>query len=242
MVEESLIRLEPLINEEKLIQLATKTVVVIGLGGVGAMATEALVRSGVKRLILIDHDVIVKSNLNRQIHATKLTLGQKKVEAMFHRIENIADFCQVEQKDVFIDKSNIASLLEGPIDFVIDAIDTVTSKIAIIEYCQRNQIPYISSLGMGNRLDPSQVLVTKLKHTEYDPLAKVVRYKIRELGLSDNFNVVFSTEKPIKQMRIFADSTIRKEKMPPASSCFVPQAAGLACASFVIRKLTEENL
>jgi tRNA threonylcarbamoyladenosine dehydratase len=240
-MDESLARIRLLVGDDNTRCISEKCVMVVGLGGVGAIAAESLARFGVGKLILVDHDVVVKSNLNRQIHATLETVGMKKTEAMIKRIQSIKPDCELIGLDLFVSQQSLPKMFETDVDFVIDAIDTVGSKCDLIEYCQNNDIPMISSLGMGNRLDPTQVRIVRLKDTQEDPLAKVVRYQIRKRGLSDKMNVAFSMEKPIRQTVELNDSEIRKERMPPASSPFVPNAAGLACASFVISKLLEEK-
>jgi tRNA threonylcarbamoyladenosine dehydratase len=239
-MDESLARIRLLIGDENTELISGKCVMVVGLGGVGAIAAESLARFGIGKLILVDHDVIVKSNLNRQIHASLETVGMKKVDAMIKRIHSIKPDCELVGLDLFVSKETLSKMFVHDVDYVIDAIDTVGSKCDLIEYCQGNDIKIVSSLGMGNRLDPTQVRIVRLKDTFEDPLAKVVRYQIRKRGLSDKIDVAFSMEKPIKQTVELNESDVRKVRMPPASSPFVPSAAGLACASFVIRKLLEE--
>lgn len=239
-MDESLVRISLLIGSERTQKLAEKCVMIVGLGGVGAIAAESLARFGIGKLILVDHDVVVKSNLNRQIHATLGTVGLKKTEALQRRIHAIKPDCTLILFDSFVSKESIEQLFSSHVDYVIDAIDTVGSKCDLIEYCQKNDINIISSLGMGNRMDPTQVRIVRLKDTSEDPLAKAVRYQIRKRQLSDKIDVAFSLEKPIKQKVELNDSGVRKERMPPASSPFVPNAAGLACASWVIRRLLEE--
>ena len=239
-MDESLDRIRLLIGDENTKKIAGKCVMVVGLGGVGAIAAESLARFGIGRLILVDHDVVVKSNLNRQIHATLDTVGMKKTEAMIKRIRSIKPDCELIGLELFVSQQTIPVMFEQRVDYVIDAIDTVSSKCDLIEHCQKNDIRIISSLGMGNRLDPTQVRIVRLKDTQEDPLAKVVRYQIRKRGLNDKMDVAFSKEKPIRQTVELNDSEVRKVRMPPASSPFVPNAAGLACASFVISKLLEE--
>lgn len=239
-MDESLARIRLLVGDENTLKISGKCVMVVGLGGVGAIAAESLARFGVGKLILVDHDVVVKSNLNRQIHATLETVGMKKTEAMIKRIRSIKPECNLVGLDLFVSQQTLSAMFDQNVDYVIDAIDTVGSKCDLIEFCQKNDIRIVSSLGMGNRLDPTQVRIVRLKDTHEDPLAKVVRYQIRKRGLSDKMDVVFSIEKPIRQTMELNDSEIRKVRMPPASSPFVPNAAGLACASFVISKLLEE--
>jgi tRNA threonylcarbamoyladenosine dehydratase len=240
-MDESLARIRLLVGDDNTIKISKKCVMVVGLGGVGAIAAESLARFGIGKLILVDHDVVVKSNLNRQVHASLDTVGMNKVDALIRRIHSIKPDCELIGIDRFVSMETLSELFAYSIDYVIDAIDTVGSKCDLIEYCQKHDIGIISSLGMGNRMDPTQVRIVRLKDTYEDPLAKVVRYQIRKRGLSDKIDVAFSLEKPIKQTIELNESEVRKERMPPASSPFVPNAAGLACASFVIRKLLEEK-
>ncbi|MBV1710199.1 MAG: tRNA threonylcarbamoyladenosine dehydratase, partial [Erysipelothrix sp.] len=238
-MDESLARIRLLVGDENIELISGKCVMVVGLGGVGAIAAESLARFGIGKLILVDHDVIVKSNLNRQIHASLETVGIRKVDAMIKRIHSIKPDCELVGLDLFVSKETLSLMFVHDVDYVIDAIDTVGSKCDLIEHCQKHDIEIVSSLGMGNRMDPTQVRIVRLKDTFEDPLAKVVRYQIRKRGLSDKIDVAFSMEKPIKQTVELNESDVRKVRMPPASSPFVPNAAGLACASFVIRKLLE---
>lgn len=240
-MDESLTRIRLLIGDENTRRISEMCVMVVGLGGVGAIAAESLARFGVGKIILVDHDVVVLSNLNRQMHATLETVGMKKTDAMIKRIHAIKPGCELVGLDLFVSKEKLSLMFEHDVDYVIDAIDTVGSKCDLIEYCQKNDIRIISSLGMGNRMDPTQVRIVRLKDTYEDPLAKAVRYQIRKRGLSDRIDVAFSMEKPVKLTVELNDSEVRKERMPPASSPFVPNAAGLACASFVISKLLEEK-
>ena len=233
-------RMKYLIGQENVELLTKKRVVVFGVGGVGSYACEALARSGIGSLVLIDHDVVDVTNINRQIPALHSTVGLKKVDVMKQRIADINPECNVTAFACFMNKDNIAEIMQGQVDFIVDAIDTVTSKLDLYEYAQEKQIPIISSLGMANRLDPTKVIVTRLDKTENDPLAKSVRTQARRRNLSLKVPVVFSTETPITQNKVInEDGQTRKEKYPVSSSPFVPSSAGLACASYVVRTLIE---
>ena len=233
-------RVQLLIGNQGINTLANSTVLVVGVGGVGAMAIEALARSGVGHLIIVDGDNIGESNINRQIHATTQTIGQPKVEAMKERVFLINPDCQVSTYQVFFDMSQ-KEILNSKIDFVIDAIDTITSKIDLIEICLDQKIPFISSMGMANRFDSSKLIVTTLDKTEYDPFSKAVRAVARKRNLNlKQIPVVFSQEVgQIQNQTINESGTTRKERTPPASTSFVPPAAGLLLASYVVRKLLE---
>jgi tRNA A37 threonylcarbamoyladenosine dehydratase len=233
-------RMKYLIGQENVELLTKKRVVIFGVGGVGSYACEALARSGIGSLVLIDHDVVDVTNINRQIPALHSTVGLKKVDVMKQRIADINPECNVAAFDCFMNKDNINEIMQGQVDFIVDAIDTVTSKLDLYEYAQEKQIPIISSLGMANRLDPTKVIVTRLDKTENDPLAKSVRTQARRRNLSLKVPVVFSTEIPITQNKVInEDGQTRKEKYPVSSSPFVPSSAGLACASYVVRTLIE---
>ena len=231
-------RMKYLIGEEKVELLTNKRVVVFGVGGVGSYACEALARSGIGSLVLIDHDVVDVTNINRQIPALHSTVGLKKVEVMKQRILDINPICKIDAYDCFMNKDNIEELLSGQVDFIVDAIDTVTSKLDLYEYAQNHNIPIISSLGMANRMDPTKVMITRLDKTENDPLAKSVRSQARKRNLSLKVPVIFSTETPIIMEKVInVDGKTMKEKYPVSSSPFVPSSAGLAAASYVVREL-----
>jgi tRNA A37 threonylcarbamoyladenosine dehydratase len=240
-MENALDRIELLVGVEKLEIIKNSTIIVFGCGGVGAMCAESLVRHGIGHIILVDHDVVSTTNINRQIHATTLTVGQKKIDALSERLKQINPSCLIEVKDIFVDASNLQEILTNEVDVIVDAIDTVTSKLLIIEYAQNHKISLISCMGMGNRLDPTQVGIVQLRRTFNDPLSKVMRYECRKRGLNDKMLVVSSTEIPIKQNKKISESTIFKESMPPASSSFVPLAAGLACGHQVISYVLEKE-
>lgn len=236
-MEESLSRLALLIQSEGIKRLKEATVMIIGVGGVGSYAAESLARSGIGHLILVDHDVIAPSNLNRQIHANLDTIGQLKTEAMKQRIASFMPSCEVSTHSILFDASQ-AFLFEQPLDYVIDAIDTVSCKIDCIELCQQHKIPLISSLGMANRFDSSAIIQTTLDKTNYDPLARALRQQMKKRGIDYKIEVIFSKEIPVKQNQVVnAEGNNRKERIPPASSSFVPAAGGLLCGSIVVRKL-----
>ncbi len=232
-------RLSYLINEENVEKLRKSSVMIVGIGGVGGFAAEALARSFIGKLILVDHDEVAYSNLNRQIIATTCTIGKPKVEVMKERILLINPECDVLIYKEFYSKE-LAEIFDNTIDFVVDAIDVLSSKMDLIEECANRKIPMISSLGMGNRLDPSQLCVTTLDKTNYDPLARALRNVVKKRGFQKKVHVVFSKEIPVKQTKIEnEEGKTRKEIMPPSSSAFVPSSAGLLCASYVVRKLIE---
>ena len=226
---EALSRLNLLIGESNRQLLENKTILIVGIGGVGSFAAEALARSGIGKIILVDYDVIVKSNLNRQIHTSIKTIGEKKVFAMKKRINEIAPWCQVETYAIEFDEEK--EYLFEDIDFVVDAIDDIKSKVSLIKISLENEIPIISCLGMANRLDSSLLEVTRLDKTYNDPFAKILRNKLRQEKISLKFPVVFSKELPIVL-------SVNNE-LP--SSIFVPSSAGILCASYVVRVLIDKD-
>jgi len=236
-------RLELLWGKEQVESLQEKTVMIVGIGGVGAMAAEGIARSAVGHMILIDSDEVEPTNLNRQILSTNDVIGRKKVEVMKERILSISPQCDVRIYPEFFNKENTKVFTDGNVDFVIDAIDTISCKLDLIEECQKRNIPVISCLGMGNRMDPSKLMYTTLKKTEYDPLAKAMRQQARKRNMSLDIPVVFSTEEPlvIQNTVVNEEGTTQKSKTPPASSPFVPNAAGLLCAAYAVKYLLKEE-
>lgn len=230
-------RIELLIKKEGLEALRNSTVMIVGVGGVGSYAAEALARSFVGHLILVDKDVVESSNLNRQMQATHRTLGTPKVQAMKDRIHSYNPDCKVDMIESFYDAS-MNGLLDQKIDVVIDAIDTLSAKMDLIQACAWRKIPCISSLGMANRLDPTKVEITTLDKSTGDPLAKALRQLAKKRNYTRKIHVVFSSETPIKQnVVIHPDGTTRKDRIPPASMVFVPAASGLACASWAMSQI-----
>lgn len=241
-VETPLQRMELLIGEENLEKLQNSSVMVVGIGGVGSYVCEALARSGIKKLILVDGDTVALSNLNRQIHATYDTLYQSKTKAMKERIFTYRKDCEVICFDMFYKEEENDILFSQSVDFVVDAIDTMSSKLSLIKFCVAHKIPFISSMGMANRMDPTKIEITDLSKTSYDPVAKIMRQLIRKEKIKGKIPVVWSSEQPIVQTKIINENGMtRKQKMPPSSSPFVPSAAGLAISSYVIKKILENK-
>ena len=216
-------RSKQLLGDDKIKALEDKVILVIGIGGVGGTALEALARSGFKKFILIDSDVIEESNLNRQILFTAKDIGKEKVVVAKERLLSINPGFEVETLTCKIGEIKLENLNLGKVDFIVDAIDYVEGKLHIYEYAQQNNIPFISSLGMGNRFDPEYVTLTNLNKTENDPLAKKIRYLAKQRGLDlKAIPVVFSKETP----------AIKSPK--PASMIMVPSTAGLLIAKYVL--------
>ncbi|WP_256756779.1 ThiF family adenylyltransferase [Cohnella sp. WQ 127256] len=237
-------RTELAIGPEGLELLKGSTVAVLGIGGVGGIAAEAIARSGVGRIILIDKDVVDITNINRQIHALTTTVGQPKADLMKDRIKLINPECDVIALRMFYTEETYEELFKYPLDYVIDASDTIGYKIHLIKQCLERKIPIISSMGAANKTDPTRFQVADISKTTVDPMARVIRKKLRSEGIKKGVQVVFSTELPIKPredvtQRIVPDTApeIRKAQQPPSSNAFVPPVAGLIMVSVVFKDL-----
>ena len=228
-------RTELLVGEEGINKLHNSKVIVFGIGGVGSFVVEALTRAGVGNVVLVDNDTICISNLNRQIHATQATVGMIKVEAMKERVISINPKCNVEAKQVFITADNISEIIPSDVDYVVDAIDTVTSKLALAEYCYKNNINIISSMGTGNKMDPTQFRVSDVFKTKVCPLAKVMRHELRKRGVK-KLKVVYSEEMPMTPDNGRAVPSAKRQT--PGSISFVPPVAGMIIGGEVIKDLT----
>lgn len=218
-----------LVGDAGVARLSRCRVAVAGLGGVGGHCTEALARAGIGKLHLVDADTVQPSNLNRQLIATKSTLGMKKTEAMRQRLAEVSD-CEVTAAEVFILPDTVAEAIPADVDFIVDAIDTLAGKVALACFAKERGIPIISCMGAGNRLDPAGFFVTDLYRTEGCPLARRFRQALRREGI-DALAVVFSKE-PAKTSP--GQTTI-------GSIAPVPAAAGLVAAGFVLQKLLESE-
>ncbi len=222
-----------MINKENFSLIQSKTVMVVGLGGVGGYACESLVRSGIKKIIIVDNDKVDPSNSNRQIIADKNSIGKRKTEVMQERLLNINPEVEIISHDIFFDEKSIPLIFTEKVDYVVDAIDTISSKISLWKYCLGNNIKIISCLGMARRLDPQQVYITKLSKTVNDPMAKVLRSLARKNAISLDIPVVFSKEKPLEI------SEGKKESL--GSMIFVPATAGIMCGYYIIKDIIDIN-
>ncbi|MHA0855621.1 tRNA threonylcarbamoyladenosine dehydratase [Paenibacillus sp. CMAA1364] len=237
-------RTELAIGTEGLEIMKNSTVAVLGIGGVGGIAVEALARTGVGRIILIDKDVVDITNINRQIHALTTTVGQRKADLMVERVKLINPECEAIALHMFYTDETYEQLFQYDLDYVLDASDTVAYKIHIIKECLKRKIPMISSMGAANKMDPTRFQVADISKTTVDPLARVIRTRLRKDGIKKGVKVVFSTETPIKPreditQKIVSDDApnIRKAKQPPASNAFVPPVVGLIMSSVAVREL-----
>lgn len=205
--------------------LKNKCILVLGLGGVGGYVVESLVRCGIGHLILVDYDVVDITNINRQIIATYSNIGKKKTECFKERIKDINKSCLVDIIDIFYNKDNKDSIFNNNIDYVIDCCDSLDSKKILIEECFHRQIPIICSMGTGNKFHPELFKITELKNTQYDPLAKKLRYLLKDEKELLHTKVIYSNEKPMAF----------KGKI--GSISYVPSVAGLMLTSYVINEI-----
>lgn len=226
-------RTELLIGKVALEKLSKTKVAIFGIGGVGSFVAEGLARAGVGNFLLIDNDTISKSNLNRQIHALDTTIGKYKVDVMKERIMQINPEANIEvSKEFFMSGSN-TNLINDSLDYIVDAVDTVTAKIEIVMKAESLNIPVISSMGTGNKLDPTKFEITDINKTSVCPLAKVMRKELRARGIK-KLKVLYSKEEPIKVKK---EDNIDNKKQVPGSISFVPSVAGLIIASEVIKDI-----
>ncbi|AHM56746.1 hypothetical protein EAL2_c14510 [Peptoclostridium acidaminophilum DSM 3953] len=226
-------RTEMLIGSENLNKLRNSSVLVLGIGGVGGFAAEALARAGVGHLTLVDKDSVDVTNINRQIIALHSTVGKNKVEVMRERIADISPITRVDAFAARYDSDTSEAILSGSYDYVVDAIDMVSSKLDLIEKCYFRDIRIISSMGMGNKLDPTKISVSDIYKTTMCPLARVMRKELKSRGVK-KLEVVYSTEKPQEVMAFIPEGS---KKPSPGSISFVPSAAGLVMASVVVNNL-----
>lgn len=219
-------RTEMLIGSENLYKLKKSSIVLFGIGGVGSYVLEALVRSGIENFVIVDKDIVDITNINRQIIATTSSIGKNKVDVAKERALDINPNCNITTIKEFVTKENISNILNDlSIDYIVDAIDTVSSKISIIQYAYDNNVKIISSMGTGNKLDASHFEIADISKTSVCPLAKVIRRELKNLNIP-HLKVLYSKEDPIKT----GTST-------PASISFVPSVAGLLIAGEVVRDL-----
>lgn len=236
-MKEQFIRTAMLLGEEGIDKLQTKRVAVFGIGGVGGHVVEALARSGVGALDLIDNDVVSVSNINRQIIATYDTVGRYKTEVMKERILSINPECKVTIYNTFYLPEGRDKFPFTEYDYIVDAIDTVTAKIDLAVLSQELSIPLISSMGTGNKLDPSQFEITDIYKTSVCPLAKVMRKELKERGVK-KLKVIYSKEEARKPLPLEEEAQSEtKRRATPGSTAFVPAVAGLMIAGEVIREL-----
>lgn len=227
-----------LIGQDGMDRLFRASVAVFGVGGVGSYVAEALARSGVGRLLLIDSDRVAESNLNRQLIALHSTLGKRKVEAAKERILDINPQARVELFPLFVTPENLGEIPLESCDYVVDAIDTVSAKLALAQRCRELEIPLLSSMGTGNKLDPTRLELADIAETSVCPLARVMRRELKKRGIA-HLEVLYSRETPIPPAPGDGgeESPAPGRRATPGSTAFVPSAAGLIIAGRVVRRL-----
>ncbi len=229
-------RTEMLIGKEAVQKLEKAKVAIFGIGGVGSFVVEGLIRAGVGNLVLIDPDNISITNLNRQIHATHSTIGKSKVEVMKQRVLDINPDANVEIYKGNELEDGEENIINSSFSYVVDAVDTVTTKIRLIERAKKVNVPIISCMGTGNKLNPSKFEITDIYKTTICPLAKVMRKELRKRNIQD-LKVLYSKEEPIKVDIDIGKNNLDIKKLVPGSISFVPSVAGLMIAGEVIKDI-----
>ena len=228
-----------LLGEEAMEKLKNAKVAVFGLGGVGGYVVEALARCGIGALELVDHDTISITNINRQILATRSTVGKSKAQAAKERVLDIDPQIQVTEREIFFGPDTMAEFDFSTYSYVVDAIDTVTGKLALVTASQAAGVPIISSMGTGNKLDPTKFQIADIAKTSVCPLARIMRKECAKRGIR-KLKVLFSTEDPITPLEVPTEELPEGRRALPGSVSFVPSVAGLIIAGEVIKDLTKE--
>ena len=237
-MEQQFERTSLLYGKENIDKLKNKHVAIFGVGGVGGYVVESLIRSGIGHISIFDNDVVSITNINRQIIALYSTIGQYKVDVLKKRILDINPNCVVHAYKMFVDENNINDIDFSQFDYVVDAIDTVKSKIAIIKKCHDENIKILSSMGAGNKNNPMGFIISDINQTEYDPLAKAIRQKLRKINIK-HLKVCYSKEMPLKIINN-DNNDDKNKKVVPGSNAFVPSSCGLLIAKTVFFDLMEE--
>lgn len=239
-MKEQFIRTAMLFGDSAIETLQSKRVIVFGVGGVGGHVVEVLARSGVGAIDLVDYDVVSVSNINRQIIATHDTIGKKKIEVMKERILSIQPECRVTLWDTFYLPEESNQIPFAEFDYIVDAVDTVTAKIDLVLKAKEYQVPIISSMGTGNKLDPTKLVITDIYKTSICPLAKVMRRELKKRNV-EKLKVVYSTEEALTPLDIFSNEQEEsRRRATPGSNAFVPATAGLFIGSEVVKDLMKE--
>lgn len=235
-MKESFLRTEILLGVEAMEKLENAHVIIFGVGGVGGYVAEALARSGVGAIDIVDNDTVSVTNINRQIIATTKTVGRSKVQVMKERILEINPECKVEVYECFYLPETKEQFDFSKYSYVVDAVDTVTAKISLVMEAKEKNVPVISSMGAGNKLDPTAFEVSDIYKTSVCPLAKVMRNELKKRGVK-KLKVVYSKEIPIKPRET---DEVTNKRMTPGSTAFVPSVVGLIIASEVVKDLTKQ--
>lgn len=231
-----LARTELLIGKDKIEKLQNSHVLVAGLGGVGGYSAEAICRAGVGEMTIVDSDVVASTNRNRQLLAMKSTEGKEKIQLMADRLMDINPELKLHPLKVYLKDDKIPEILDQPYDFVVDAIDTLSPKIFFIKNCVERNLPLVSSMGSGGRLDPSQIKVADVSESYGCQFAQVVRKKIHGLGIRSGFKVVFSPE-PVPKRVVVVTDDLPNKKSTVGTISYMPAMFGMTAASVVIREL-----
>ncbi|MBQ5749880.1 MAG: tRNA threonylcarbamoyladenosine dehydratase [Bacteroidaceae bacterium] len=238
-MEEWMQRTSLLLSEEKTLSLQAGRVLVVGVGGVGAYAAEMLVRAGVGRMTIIDSDSVAVSNINRQLVALHSTVGQDKVAVLAQRLNDINPHLELSARKCYLDVEGVDALLQEGYDFVVDAIDTVAPKVALLAACMRQGIAVVSSMGAGARIDPSQIRYADIADTFHCGLARAVRTRLRKMGVKGKLPVVFSTEVP-RAEAVQEVTGERNKRTTVGTVSYMPAIFGCYLAAYVIRRLTQQ--
>ena len=233
---EQILRTLMILGEENIEKIKKANILILGLGGVGSFSTEALARICVGNLTLCDHDTISVSNINRQLCALHSTVGKYKADVLKDRVLDINPNANVRVIKEYYDLDTKNLILDTQYDYVIDAIDSVTSKIDLIKTCKERNIPIISAMGTGNKLDPFQFEITDIKKTSVCPLARVMRKELKNRGINSH-TVLYSKEIPLKPQNL--EEIPKGRGNVPGSVSFVPSIAGLMLASHIVREIIE---
>lgn len=226
-------RTEIVIGNDGIEKLEKASVIVFGLGGVGSFVAESLARAGIGNLTIVDFDIVDETNINRQLPALYSNIGRFKVDVMEERIKDINPSINLKSHRCLYDESTSETLLSGNYDYVVDAIDMMKSKIHLIESCYNKGMNIISSMGMGNKLDPTMIEIQDLYKTEMCPLAKVLRRELKKRGVK-KLKVVYSKEKPRETGVTYEDGRMKRVN---GSMSFVPSSAGLVITSYIVRDI-----
>jgi len=232
-------RTEMLLGTEAMEEIKKKKVLVLGIGGVGSHTVEALARTGVGYIAMVDHDVIAVTNINRQLHSMDSTVGKPKVEAMAERIKDINPNIQVKALQEFYTPDRGDYFRFNDYDFVIDAVDNVSAKLDIISRCKINNVPVISCMGAGNKINPLTLTIDDISATQACPLARVVRRELRQRGIIDGVPVVYSPDSPLQVKQESIEEVPPGKNSIPGSISFVPAVAGFYLAYYVITKFAD---
>lgn len=220
-------RVEILLNEN-IEKLKDKVILVLGIGGVGSYTVETLIRNPIKKIIIVDSDIIDITNLNRQLFTNQNNLGLKKVDELEKRIKSINPYIEIKKISEFIDINNIELLFKDKVDYIVDACDTIKTKELVIKECIKRKIKFISCMGTAKKIDPTKLEITDIRKTSYDPLAKKIRKMVKEEHINNKIMVVSSKEKP-------------KEIKKLGSISYVPSVAGILITSYIINDIIGEK-